>query len=239
MNEPLSREEIARRLQDREIQRRTTRSIFNKDGKLDEQTARGMVASGQGDISLGEYLHLTGVPWAPDPDGSEHCIWLSRLAEYMMTIDEKHGGVGPFDKHDQKVMHAVAMLYCTGRQTFSCYDGALTEGDLALKWEEQSARNAEVFFRNGGGDGTYWGKDTVRTDVCNLIYNHRNPQAIASDKRLQVFADAVRYETARYWPNTAEGLAILKERWRPELWHTGWAADKANARQWMITRGWK
>lgn len=218
----------------REIGRRTTRSIFQADGRLDEQTARGMVASGQGDISLGEYLHLTGVQWAPDPDGSEHCIWLSRLVEYMAQLPEKFGGVGPFSTHDQKVLHAVAMLYCTGRQTFSwCQD------DPTLKWEEQSARKAEVFFQNGGGDGTYWARDEVRKDVCNLIYRHRNPQDIASDKRLQVFADAVRFETARYWPNTEEGLNILRERVNPDLFHLGWAKDKANFRGWMIARGWK
>lgn len=235
MNQPnYTPEQIAKMATKRELDRRGTRSIFGADGKLDEQTARGMASSGSGDVYLGEYLHLTGLPFAPDPDGSEHCIQLSRLVEYMATITEKFGGVGPFSAHDQKVLHAVAMLYCTARHQSSAYPD-----DPRDQWVEQSAANAETFFRQGGGDGTYWGKDEVRKDVCSLIYRHRNPQDIASDKRLQVFADAVRFETARYSPNTEQGLDLLKERIVPDLFHTGWAKDKANFRQWMIYRGWK
>ncbi len=227
-------EQIAKMATQRELDRRGTRSIFDASGKLDERTAMGMAASGAGDVFLGEYLHLTGLPFAADPDGSEHCIQLSRLVEYMATITEKFGGLGPFSAHDGKVLHAVAMMYCTGRQRSSFYPD-----DPKDQWVEQSARNAETFFKNGGADGTYWNKDEVRTEVCRLIYAHRNAQDIAGDKRLQVFADAVRFETARYFPNTAEGLGVLKERWSPDLFVTGWAKDKANARQWMIYRGWK
>lgn len=210
-----------------EMRRRTSTSIFNaRSGGL-KQDARSFASDGQ--IYLGEYLHLAGVKWAPEPDGPEHCQWLSRLVEYMAELTPGWGGIvgGPLDQHERKILHAVAMLYCTGK----------AQGED--RYEERSAKNAEEFFRAGGGDGTYWSKPEVREEVCRLIYKHNDAREIASDKRLQVFEDARRYETVRYSPNTADGMTLLKERCRPDLFHSGWAKDRVNFRQWMITRGWR
>lgn len=53
----------------REMQRRTETSIFDARGGLRESEARSRTKDG--DLYLGEYLHLAGVEWAPDPDGSD------------------------------------------------------------------------------------------------------------------------------------------------------------------------
>jgi hypothetical protein len=199
----------------------------------------------EGRIAIGEYLHLASIPWAPEPDGAEHCQWLSRLVEYMASLPQTWGGVvgTPFDEHNKKVLHAVSMLYCTGK-------GGDAQGGLLNKgvgpsslgetgYEARSAKLAEEFFRAGGADGTSWNKPEVREDVCRLIFRHNDAREIESDKRLQVFADSLRYETVRYSPNTEAGMALLKERCRPELFFSGWAKDRANFRQWMLTRGWR
>ena len=201
-----------------------TRSAFTQDGRLRHED----MASGR--VSLGEYLDLSGIDWAPEPYGSEHCQWLSRLVDYLSELPEKLGGIvgGPLSMHDRKVLHCVSMLYCVGRK------------DGETNYAARSAAFADRYLRAGAGAGTaYWSKEEVREDVCRLIYRHNDPEAIRTDKRLQVFADVCRYELARIAPNTPEGITLLKEQVKPELFYTGWAQSKDNFRQWMVTRGWK
>lgn len=214
---------------EREMQRRTSTSVFDGSGELKREHAQSLSHDGQ--VYLGEYLHIAGVEWAPEPNGSDHCAWLARLVEYIAKLppDNTFGGIvgGPLNDRTAKILHAVAMLYCTG----------MREGIQG--YEARSAARADKFLREGGGSGTMWNTDTVREEICGLIYKHNDPREIAADKRLQVFEDALRYETVRFFPNTGEGLALLKERCKPELFHTGWAKSKDNFRQWMVTRGWK
>ena len=66
-----------------------------------------------------------------------------------------------------------------------------------------------------------------------------DPRSIDEDKRLQVFADAIRYETVRYAPDTPEGLATIRVHCRPDLFHMGFSKSKDNVYAWMKTRGWK
>ena len=209
-------------------------SHFAEDGSLREEHRSQVV--------LAEYLHLAGVQWAADPDGSDHCEWLSRCCEYLAGMPEGWGGVvgGPMSPHDVKVLHATAMLYCTGRTSPS-------SGPIDSAREEvfagQSAANAERFFREGGGYNTYFGREDVREDVCRLIYRFgqrfRDRGMISSDKRLQVLSDCVDFEVARYAPNTGEGMRLIRERFIPERTYTGFAKSKDNFRAWMRTRGWK
>lgn len=219
-------EQLAHRKMEKELERRTSQSIFQANGEL-RHDASEMSSSGQ--IHLGEYLHLEGIEWAPEPNGSEHCIQLSRLAKYIAELPEKLGGIvgGPMSIHEQNVLHAVAMLYCTGMK-----------GGV-VGYEARSADFADTFFRKGGGAGTYWSKTEVREDVCRLIYKHNDDREVRADKRLQVFSDALRYESVRFKPNTPEGLALIRERLKPELLFTGWAKEKENFRGWMIARGWR
>ncbi len=197
-----------------------------------------MASSNQSDIRLGEYLHLAGVEWAPDPDGSDHCMWLSRLVEYMAQLTPEWGGVvgGPLTMHDVKVLTAVAMLYATGRASPS---SAHTDEGVAKTYAAKSASNAERFFRDGGGSGTYWGKPEVREDVCRLIFRHTEPAAISEDKRLQVFQDALAFESVRYGVNTGPGLLLIKERYVPERMNLGWSKSRENFRGWMQARNWR
>jgi len=221
-------EKHANRLMDRELARRTGTSIFAPSGRLRDDAAS---FASDGQIHLGEYLHLAGIEWADAPFDSDHCQHLARLVEYIASLPEKMGGIpsGPLGMHEQKVLYAVAMLYCTGKKGIGASD------DYAAR----SAANADKFFREGGGSGTYWGKQQVREEVCHLIYKHTDPREIAHDKLLQVFSDALRYETVRMWPNTAQGLEIIRERCRAEDYFTGWAKTKENFRAYMVSRGWK
>lgn len=231
MNQPtMTREQAAQAKIQREMSKRVNTSIFGRDGQLDASRARDL---SEGHVGLGEYLDMGRIPYPPAPDGSDHAAKLAVLVGYLAQIPVKgpyvSGGVvgGPLDKHDQMVLKAVAHLYMVGKK-----DGL--EG-----YAERSAAFADKFFREGGGAGTYWAKQSVREETCRLIYHHDRPESIREDKRLQVFADACRYELCRLAPNTGEGMLMLKEQWKPELFYTGWAADKANARTWMINRGWK
>lgn len=204
---------------------RMSKSAFTADGRLrNEELAKGQ-------FSLGEYLDLSSIPWAPDPYGSDHSQWLSRLVDYMSELPEKLGGVvgGPLDKHDRLVLHATSMLYCVGRK------------DSEHRYNERSAAFADTYFRSGAGStwASSGDKERIREDVCRLIYMHNDPRAIREDKRLQLFADACRYELARISPNTLEGTLLLKEHIKPDLFFTGWAQSKDNFRAWMVTRGWK
>jgi hypothetical protein len=54
-----------------------------------------------------------------------------------------------------------------------------------------------------------------------------------------VFEDALRFETARYEPNTLKGMALLRERCTKDKFHLGWSKDLANLRGWMITKKWR
>lgn len=214
-------------------------TIFRESGEIDQEAAQAQAT--KGDVFLGEYLHLAGVPWAPEPDGAEHCQNLARLVTYMAELPPSWGGLasGALDVDDRKVLHAVAMLYCTGRR-----EGM--EG-----YEARSAANAAKFFHDGGGDGTFWGTAKVRDEVCRLIYKHTDPEFIAQDKRLQVFEDAVRFECVRYAPNTRRGLEILRQECSPEKFHLGWSKSNgeidpttgkkqpSNLETWMTTRGWR
>ncbi len=209
----------------REMDSRTTRSIFDGRGQLDRHAAESL---SQGNTYLAEYLDLSSIPFAPDPYGSDHGVQLSRLVEYMATLTTPFGGLGPFDQHDSRILHATALLYACG----------MAQGREG--YEARSAAIADKYFREGGGAGTYWAKQEVREETCRLIYKHTDKREIANDKRLQVFEDAVRFEVARFDPNdrTGKSIAVLKEAWKPELFHQGWAKDKANARAWMLNRGW-
>jgi hypothetical protein len=204
---------------------RMTRSAFGADGRMHEGAQQGS------EFSLGEYLDLSTIPWAPDPYGSDHSQWLSRLVDYMTELPGKFGGVpgGPLDKHDRRVLHAVSMLYCVGRK----------EGEH--RYNERSAAFADTYFRSGAGQTWASGgdKERIREDVCRLIYRHNDPASILEDKRLQILADGCRYELARFSPNTIEGQLLLKENIKPDLFFTGWAQSKDNFRAWMVTRGWK
>jgi len=222
----LTREEAAALKIQRELAKRTQGSIFNRDGSLNREAANGM---SEGHTYLSEYLDMSRIPYPPDPDGSDHAAKLARIVEYMAQLPGSWGGVvgGPLDVHEQKVLHACALLYAVGKK-----DGV--EG-----YAERSAAFADKFFRDGGGAGTYWSKESVREDTCRLIYNHVRPEEVRVDKRLQVFADALRYELCRLGVNTAEGMALLKQQWKPELFYSGWAADRANARAYMLMRSWK
>jgi hypothetical protein len=201
---------------------RLSHSAFTQDGRLRDEGQRSQV-------SLGEYLDLGGIPWAPDPYGADHCQNLSRLVDYMTELPETWGGVvgGPLNLHDRKVMHVVSMLYCTGR----------TQGEH--NYSQRSAAFADQYLRAGAGANTYWGKESVREEVCRLIYKHNDPEMIRTDKRLQIFADACRYDLARIAPNTLEGQLLLEEHIKPDLFYTGWAKSKDNFRAWMVTRNWK
>ena len=187
-------------------------------------------------MGLGEYLNLASIPWAPEPDGSEHATHLARLAEYMGTLPGPFGGVvgGPFDKQDQRCLHAVSMLYAVGK-------GSMGDGEVRGQhgYAERSAAWADQYLRGPGAAGTIWGKVEMRESICRLIRWHNDEREIKLDKRLQVFADAVRYELCRLNTNTASGMRLLKEQWSPALFNTGWAANKANARAYMVSRGWK
>ncbi len=210
-------------------------SAFDERGRLKE--------SFQGDpsVSMGEYLHLGSIPWPPAPNGSDHAEHLTRLVEYIAReIGPKYGGLDgmPFDVHTQKVLHAVGMLYAVGKGSM----GEPGQEPLGVEgYEARSASYAERYFRDGGGVGTYWSKDVVREDVCRLILRHNDEREIKLDKRLQVFADARRYELARIDPNGTDGksLAMLKREWVREKFYLGWSQDDANRRTYMITRGWK
>jgi hypothetical protein len=212
------------RSMERDMDSRAAQSVFDERGNL-----RMGATDGMQNVGLGEYLDLTLIPWAPEPDGAEHCQNLARLVEYIGNLGDKYGGLGPFDAHDLKCLHATAMLYCTGK-----VNGR--EG-----YEARSAALAESFFRDGGGLNTYWGKPEVRDETCRLIFRHNDPRAIDSDPRLKVFQDALRYELARLNPNDPAGqsMLMLKREWKPEKFYTGWAQSKDNARSWMVKRGWK
>jgi hypothetical protein len=217
---------------DNVIARHTSQSIFDARGDLKREAAE----RAHGDVGFGEYLHIASIPWAPEPNGAEHCQWLSRLVEYMAELPSEWGGLGPCDKHDRKVLHAVAMLYSVGKGNL----GVVGEPPLGEEgYAARSAAFAERFFREGGGAHTYWSKDNVREDVCRLIFSHADARAVREDRRLQVFADGLRYETVRLAQNTPEGLALLRERCRPEQFYSGWAKAKENFRSWMQTRGWR
>ncbi len=188
----------------REMASRTSTSIFDGRGNLDHATANRL--SG-GDVALGEYLDMSMIPFAPDPDGSDHAIHLSRLVSYIAKLpsgangEADWGGIagGPLSDHDIRVLSAVAMLYATGRPKPS---DAYREMDAGpVLWEQISANVADNFFRLGGGAATYWSRPDVREEVCRLIVKHTDAREIAADKRLQVFEDARRYETVRYSPN--------------------------------------
>jgi hypothetical protein len=203
---------------------KATRSAFTSDGRLKHEDIR------PGQVTLGEYLDLAGIDWAPDPYGADHCQWLSRLVDYMSELTPEWGCIpgGPLKMEDRKILHCVAMLYTVGRKQGE-------EGYAA-----RSAAFADKYLREGAGAGTaYWSKDHVREEICRLIYKHNDPEAIRSDKRLQVFADACRYELVRIAPNTPVGTELLARSIDPSLFYTGWARSGQNFRAWMVTRGWK
>ncbi len=209
-----------------EMAARVNTSIYDAGGRLNQGAA---MALSDGQVSLGEYLDMSTIPFAPDPHGSDHATWLGRLVVYIAQLPESVGGIvgGPLSNHDVKILHAVGMLYACGKA-----QGA--EG-----YEARSAAIADKYFREGGGARTYWSTQEVREEVCRLIYKHNDEREIGTDKRLQVFSDACRFETSRLAPNTAEGMALIRERCDPRFFITGWAKDKANFRGWMIARGWK
>lgn len=209
----------------REIEAKASRSMFSRDGRL-RHDLEGQLGSS---IHLGEYLQIGDVPYAPEPWGSEHATNLARLAEYMASLPGNMGGVvgGPLAKQDQKILYCVATLYAVGR--------AQGEANFA----ERSAAYADKYLRSGAASNTSWSKEEVRDEVCRLIVKHDDPRAIDEDKRLQVFNDARRYEMARLYPNTAEGLKIIREHCSQDKFYTGFAKDKANFRAWMLKRGWK
>src|SRR3989304_2244532 len=204
-------------------------SIFDVRGELRAQRAQQMSHDGQ--VYLGEYLHLDSIPWAPEPDGAEHSEWLARLVDYMAQLPGELGGVvgGPISQHDQKVLYACAMLYAVGKGSLGLQGPPLG----GAGYEQRSAAYAERFFRGGGGSGTYWGKDKVREEVSWLLFKHMDAREISVDKRLQVFADARAYESVRVKPNTAEGLAYIREHYKPDACYLGWSKSRDNFRAWM------
>ncbi len=239
---PLTPEQRAELKIKREMSARTSQSIYDSRGNLDHATAQRL--SG-GSVELGEYLDLAMISFPPDPDGSDHAIHLSRLTGYIAKLPSgangqpDWGGItgGPLSDHDTKVLYAVATLYAVGRQTRS--DAKLVE-EGRQGYEERSAAHADVFLRTGGGQGTYWAISEVREEVCRLIYKCNDADEIRSDKRLQVFEDARRYETVRYSPNTGDGMSLLLARCKVELYHSAWAKNKENFRGYMISiGGWK
>lgn len=215
----------------RQVEKRAQHSIFDARGNLRPDQAP------EGNIGFGEYLQLGLIPWAPEPDGAEHSEQLAQLVEYMGQLPETLGGVvaGPLSQHDQKVLYAVGMLYAVGKGSLGTQNPPLGVSGFAAR----SAAFAERFFREGGGAGTYWNKETVREEVSRLIFRHADPREIAIDKRLQIFADALAYESVRMKPNTPEGLTYIREHYKPDACYLGWSKSRDNFRAWMQKRGWR
>jgi hypothetical protein len=228
-----SLQQRAEQFTNNEMERRTQATIFDERGQL-KHDAASLAHTGQ--ISMGAYMQLDSIPWAPEPNGSDHAIKLGRLVEYMGTLPGPFGGVvgGPLDRDDQLALNAVATFYMVGQ-------GDMGKGEVRgfPGYAERSAAFADQFLRGEGARATPWGTVEMRETVCRLIVKHNDEREIKLDKRLQVFADAVRYELCRLEPNTAPGMRLLKEHWKPETFHMGWSRDKANARAYMISRGWK
>lgn len=224
MTNPMLQNAVDAALQ-REVAAQAGRSMFSRDGRLRHDLEQNV----GGNIHLGEYLQLGDIPYGPEPWGSEHATNLARLCEYMAALPDKMGGVvgGPLSVLDQKILYAVATLYCVGR----------AQGET--NFAERSAAYAEHYFRTGAASNTSWSKVEIREEVCRLIAKHNDPRFVAEDKRLQVFSDAWRYELTRLHPNTAEGLKILREHCSPDKFYSGFAKDKVNLRAWMLKRGWK
>ena len=234
MNDDLARELRAREKMSRVLGQHTGSSIFGRGGELNRERALEM---SQGHARIGDYLDMGRIPFPPEPYGQDHASNLVRIAEYMAQLPGTWGGIvgGPLSEHDVKVIHAAAMLYTVGRdQDVTTTDARALEG-----FARRSADYADKFFREGGGAGTYWSKDGVREETCRMIVMHTRPDEVAVDKRLQVFSDALRYELCRFSQNTAAGMLLLQEEWKPEKFFSGWAREKANARQYMLYRGWK
>lgn len=73
-------------------------------------------------------------------------------------------------------------------------------------------------------------------EVCWLILNHGEKNT--NDRRLQVLQDADRMDIVRFYPNTHDGLRIIKKGYEADNMYTVFAKDKNNFKIWMRHRGW-
>lgn len=234
-------------------------SVYRPDGELDPQRVARMGSAG-GAVGLGEYLDMGAVPYpgtcdlalmtpegrtigAKVPFDGDHAARLAWLVSYMASLpaDQYWGGVqgGPLSTHDQKVLHAAAVLYPIGGLTSGSKP---TLHGYAVN-VERSAGLASELLHSGIGAGTYWSRSDTRDDVCRIILQHNDPDKVRQDPRLQVFVDALRFELTRIDPNGPVGHAVLAGFLRKSLQQNfffGWSRSKDNLLAWMRTvRGWK
>lgn len=233
-------------------------SVYRPDGELDPSAVARMGGAG-GAVGLGEYLDMGSVkyPGAIDlplqtPSGNtigarvpfdgDHAARLAWLVSYMATLpaDQHWGGVpgGPLSAHDQKVLHAAAVLYAIG---------GVSAGGRGLHGyavnAERSAAMANELLHSGIGAGTYWSKSETRDDVCRIIHQHGNIERVRQDPRLQIFVDALRFELCRIDVNGAVGIQVLQaflNKHQQQSFFFGWSRSKDNLLMWMRSvRGWK
>lgn len=231
-------------------------SVYRPDGELDPQRVARMGSAG-GSVGLGEYLDMGAVkyPGAIDlplasPNGTisarvnfdgDHASRLSWLVSYMATLppDSTWGGVqgGPLSAHDQKVLHAAAVLYAAG----GVGPGKTLHGYAVNA--ERSAGMASEMLHSGIGAGTYWSRSETRDDVCRIIMQHNDPERVRQDPRLQIFVDALRFEMCRIDVNGEAGIRVLQaflNKTEQAKFFFGWSRSRDNLLMWMRSvRGWK
>lgn len=168
-----------------------------------------------------ELFQLDNIVWPTVPGyGADHHKQLMLLAT---DIGEREG----LDKQALLQLQYVATFHDVGRtQPYGSEDPG---------HYQRSAELAEQYFKMDNGK---WFQGDFITEVCRLIANHGYSER-TSDKRLQVFNDAERMESVRFFPNEKEGLRIVKEVAAADKMYTAFGKDRNNLRTWMRFRGWR
>jgi len=99
-------------------------------------------------------------------------------------------------------------------------------------------RSAELAGKLLRGSDEFRSRHSIVEKVEELIGRHSlHTTQLPDDPRLRAMWDADSYESARFAPNTVEGLKLFQSR--TSTLCTPWARERQNKKTWLHYRGWR
>ena len=201
------------------------------------RTAESNVVSHQND---GGQI-LTDVPWPEHAlFGADHGKWTAKLAERILCSVFEQFGRGEPTEHELNTIRGAALFHDLGR-------GLKPDQSWRVPEPGHQQRSADIAARVLLTDPNWRFKQNTHAHILQLIAGHRLPVlggsgGGASGKPVQpptdpfmvALWDAECLESARFDPNTEQGLIITRERFNQTV--SAWAKLPAHRQRWRAER---
>jgi hypothetical protein len=169
-------------------------------------------------------------------------------ADKYLPSNPRNAELRPYDYYHHKFTMQLAIYIAEG-----------FEGDMKLSHQQLKVLKTAAFLHDLGREAPWqkddpghamrgaeiarkllvesplWSERETIDDVCKLIANH-SLNKLPEGPLLTALHDAECFESARFAPNTHEGIAIMRERMSKVVLQ--WSKNPEHQARWRKNRGW-